>query len=130
MKGTVLAASVAVLLSGVCDAHTEEGSICVAPIPVGPPTTSAPGLACDGTLSLKIDSQKDVPWPHGESLKIEHLDLAQRHRVTVLCDGRPQQSFWFRFSEFKTKELCLFINDLYKTVQLWEPRQAPWCKCK
>ena len=43
----------------------------------------------------------------------------------VLCNGKPQQSFRFRFSEFKTKELCLFINDLYQTAQLWEARKSP-----
>jgi len=130
LKRTVLAVSIVFLLSPVSDAQTLEGTVCVAPVPVEPPTTSAPGLGCSGNLSLKIDDQKGVPWPHRESMQIEHLDLAQRHRVTVLCDGKPQQSFRFRFSEFKTKELCLFINDFYQTVQLWEPRQSPWCKCR
>jgi hypothetical protein len=50
--------------------------------------------------------------------------------VVVLCNHKPLQSFAFLFSEFKTKELCLFLNDLYRTVQLWESKSAPWCKCK
>jgi hypothetical protein len=130
LKTTVLALSLGFLLSPVSDAQIVQGSVCVAPVPVESPTTSAPGLECSGNLSLKIDGRKGVPWPHKESLHIEHLDLAQPHRVTVLCDGKPQQSFRFRFSEFKTKALCLFINDLYQTVQLWEARQSPWCKCR
>ena len=40
----------------------------------------------------------------------------------ISCDGKPQQSFSFRFAELKTNDLCLFINDLYKTAQL---REAP-----
>jgi hypothetical protein len=61
---------------------------------------------------------------------VDGLDISARHRVVVYCDKKPQQSFSFRFSEFKAKRLCLFLNDLYETVQLWEPSQAPWCKCK
>jgi hypothetical protein len=129
IKTTALAVSIVFLLSPVSRAQKVQGSICVAP--VLPPIMSAPGLDCQsGNLSFRLDAQKGVPWPHRESRKIEHLDLDQRHRVTVLCDGKPQQSFRFRFSEFRTKELCLFINDLYQTVQLWEPRLSPWCKCK
>jgi len=130
LRSTAFAVSIAFLLIPVSDAQTVQGSVCVAPVPVEPPTTAAPGQGCSGNLSLKIDAQRGVPWPHKESLKIEHLDLDQRHRVTVLCDGKPLQSFRFSFSEFKTKELCLFINDFYQTVQLWESRQSPWCKCK
>jgi hypothetical protein len=48
----------------------------------------------------------------------------------VLCDGKPQQSFRFRFSTFKSNRLCLFINDLYQTVQLWKLKESPWCKFK
>jgi len=29
-----------------------------------------------------------------------------------------------------SSDLCLFINDLYQTAQLWRPRDARWCKCK
>jgi hypothetical protein len=130
LKTIVLAVSMVFLLSRVSDAQTVEGTVCVAPIPVEPPSFSAPGLMCYGNRSLKIDDTKAVPWPHKASLQIAHLDLAQRHQVTVLCDGKPQQSFRFTFSEFKTKEPCLFINDLYQTVQLWESRQSPWCKCR
>jgi hypothetical protein len=130
MKTTAVAVAIVFLLSPVSDAQSEQGSLCVAPISVERPTTFAPGLHCSGSLSLKIDTQKAIPWPQTASLRIEQLDLAQRHRVTVLCDGKPQQSFAFRFSGSKTEELSLFINSFYQTVQLWEPRQSPWCKCK
>jgi hypothetical protein len=58
------------------------------------------------------------------------MDLREKHRVMVLCDGKPHQQFTFRFSEFKGGKACLFLNDLYWTAQLWAPKQAPWCKCK
>jgi hypothetical protein len=78
---------------------------------------------------MKINTQQALPWPINKSVKIEILDPIARHRVVVLCNGKPQQSFTFRFSEFKTGQLCLFLNDLYKTVQLSEAKECPWCKC-
>ncbi len=132
MRPAAIALLIASLVSPALSAESERGSVCVAPIPKGPPRTAAtPDLFCgSGKLSLRIDTLQAVPWPNKKSLKIEDLDLNFPHRVVISCDGKPQQSFKFRFSEFKTRELCLFINDLYQTAQLWEPKQAPWCKCK
>jgi hypothetical protein len=113
-------------------ASDTQGSVCVAPIPVGPPKTAGiPEHLCrSGNLSFKIDSQSSTLFPHKESIKIEDLDLTQKHHVVVLCDGTPQQSFSSRFSQYQSTDLCLFINDLYQTVQLWERKGAPWCRCK
>src|SRR5215467_11887936 len=112
--------------------QSQIGSICVAPLSKDwHEEAGTPELSCSPSkLSVKIDSQKTVAWPTGKSGLIGGLDLAATHRVVVFCGEKPQQSFSFRFSDFKTKQLCLFLNDLYKTVQLWEPNQAPWCKCK
>jgi hypothetical protein len=113
-------------------AESEVGSVCGAPIPQEMPATASPeGLVCQTwNLLVKIDDMKAVSWPRNESVKIDGLDLIRRHRAIISCDGKPQQSFGFRFSEFKTRKLCLFLNDFYKTVQLGEDKQAPWCKCK
>jgi len=95
------------------------------------PFVAAPGLSCDSaSLSVKIDALQTIAWPIKKSVKIESLDVTAPHRVVVFCSGKPQQSFKFRFSDFNSRELCLFINDLYKTVQLWESKGTPWCKCK
>jgi hypothetical protein len=113
-------------------AESESGTVCIAPFPEKPtPYSAPPGFLCGSEkLSLKIDERQAVPWPIKDSLRINSLDLATRHRVIIFCDGKPQQSFTFHFSEFGTKKLCLFINDFYKTAQLWEDKQSPWCKCK
>jgi hypothetical protein len=112
----------------------ETGTICVAPLPqpvdgrrgAGPET-----VVCDADkYSVKIDLRQPVSWPIKESAKITGLELAAPHRVVVLCDGKSRQSFKFHFSEFKSQKLCLFLNDLYWTVQLWQDKQCPWCKCK
>lgn len=90
----------------------------------------APGLCGSGKISLKIDDQPVLPWPKAKSMEINDLDAAAKHRVVIYRAGKPQQSFRFRFSDFKENKACLFLNDLYWTAQLWEPKQAPWCKCK
>jgi len=81
-------------------------------------------------LSLKIDGEEATPWPRAASVRIDGLDVRATHTVVVMCDGKPQQAFRFRFSQFKGAELCLFLNDLYGTVQLQERSRSPWCRCE
>jgi hypothetical protein len=122
---------IVILLCPLCFTQSEQGSICVAPISKDWPPTGGPNLICaSNDFSLKIDDRKAVPWSAKKSAKIDGLDLGVRHRIVVYCDGKVQQSFRFSFSQFKNTEVCLFLNDLYKTAQLWEPKQSPWCKCK
>src|SRR5690242_13870959 len=110
---------------------SQQGVICVAPFDfqsADPRLDPVEGLRCtSGKLSLKVDAHKAIPWPSKESIRMDGFDFNQRHRVVVLCDNKPQQSFSFRFSELKSSRLCLFINDLYKTVQLWDAKGSPWC---
>jgi hypothetical protein len=131
LRISVTILSVAILLSPALSAESSAGSVCISPIPQKPTNTSAPGLSCDAAkLSMKIDAQQQIAWPIKDSVKIDSFDVTATHRVVVFCHGKPQQSFKFRFSDFKARELCLFINDMYKTAQLWSSKGAPWCKCK
>ena len=70
-----------------------------------------------------------MTWPTKDGIEID-LNVSATHRVVVFCNGKPQQSFKFRLAEFKSAKLCLFLNDLYRTVQLWESKRSPWCNCK
>ena len=130
MRPVAIAFLVAALVHPSSCAESESGSVCIAPARFDPKNASAPGLYCEAEkFSLKIDAQV-MAWPIKESVKLAGLDLNARHKVIVLCDHKPRQSFTFRFSEFKTKQLCLFLNGLYRTAQLWEAKSTPWCKCK
>lgn len=134
----VLAVLLLVLLSHPAfPLENETGTICVAPLPRatrGPDgsfRSGDPALVCKSlNYSLKIDRLQAVPWPTMESVTIRNVAVAGRHRVVVLCENKPSQTFTFQFSEFKDKKLCLFFNDLYWTVQLWPDKRCPWCKCK
>jgi hypothetical protein len=129
-----VAAMIAVLLLGLTVGQAAEPgsrSVCIAPLLEVPDGRSAPGLFCESAkLSLKIDAQPAAAWPIKKSVKVDNLDPVTRHRIVVLCAGKRQQSFTFRFSDFKTGQVCLFLNDLYKTAQLWEAKRCPWCKCE
>lgn len=115
-----------------------SGQICVAPYPepicgVDGCLTGYPEFSCTtDNVSLKIDSRKPVPWPKKGCMKVDGLATNVSHRVTLLCEnGKPQQSFKFRFSQFKTNNVCLWVNDLYRSLQLWGlDEEGPWCKCK
>jgi hypothetical protein len=78
---------------------------------------------------VRIDNRQAVLWPHKASLKIEGLDTTQRHLFVELSDGKPLQSFWFRFADFKSTELCFYF-DGYLMVQVKAARDARQCKCK
>jgi hypothetical protein len=132
LRKNIVILSAVLLLSSTLNAETGSGSICISPVPKKAANTAAlPDFFCDSPkLSVKIDAKEPLAWPMSENQKVEDLDVTATHRIVVLCNGKPQQSFKFRFSEYTTKELCLFINDLYKTVQLWESKKSPWCKCR
>lgn len=125
-------------------AQEGSGLLCVAPLPK--PVCSADGclsgaqgFSCaSGNASVKVDSRKPVPLPKEESMSLTGLALTANHRVVLLCDGKPKESFKFRFSELpferasaKKDKACLFVNDLYGWVQLMPlVKPTPWCKCK
>lgn len=109
-------------------AQTGRGILYVQPNSPEPPTRVSPGQFYNpATLTLKIDKRAPIAWPHKERVKIDDLDLNVRHLVVVASDGKNIQSFWFRFSEFKTTDLCIGF-DGYQGVQLHE-KDSPLCKC-
>ena len=78
---------------------------------------------------MRIDKAQWILWPHQEGVKISNIALGERHLITLVSDDKQIQSFWFRFSEYKSVELCVTF-DGYQGVQLWETKRSPWCKCK
>jgi hypothetical protein len=120
----------ALLLCPALLGQSERGTVCVAPNSPDPPTRISPGgLYNPATLSLKIDKNLSILWPHKESIKIGDLEVSQRHLVVLTSDGKKIQSFWFRFSDYKSTDLCIDF-DGYQGVRLQEKKYSPWCKCK
>ena len=87
----------------------KTGMLCVIPDPPG---------CCERftvpfnlkTLMFRIDGGNKTPWPQKVGSKIEGLSLGEKHLVVVYSDGKPIQSFRFRFTDYKETELCLLFD--------------------
>jgi hypothetical protein len=107
----------------------ESGTVCVLPNSPDPPTRISPGGEYNpSTLRVRIDKREPILWPHKHLVRIENLNLGERHLVVLTSDGKRIKSFWFRFSQYKETKLCLNF-DGYQGVDL-EGKLFSWCKCK
>jgi hypothetical protein len=122
------------LISDPATAQQAMGSVCVAariddPFWQQPATLPNRQINSQG-LRVKVDKRPSTPWPDRKSLKIEGLETSERHIPVVLgSDGKPIESVKFRFSDYKSTELCMSY-DGYQGERLQEAmRRTPWCKC-
>jgi len=123
-------------LCQIAGAQARVGTVCVAARAATPfrgqVISPAGGReVSSGGLRVKIDKRPAVPWPQRKSLKIEGLDVNERHLLAVIDSrGKSVESVWFRFSGYKSTDLCM-VYDGYQGIGLQEAtRRAPWCKCK
>lgn len=116
------------LFSAGGEAEPESGTVCVASRAatpfrgqVVPPT----GEVSSFGLQVKIDKRPAVPWPQRDSLKVEGLDIKERHLLAVVdSHGKPVESLWFRFMNYKSVHLCMSY-DGYQGIGLDDTRIAP-----
>jgi hypothetical protein len=122
------------VVSPLSVAEPNTGTICVASRAddpfrgqVIPPT----GEVSSYGLRVRIDKRPSVDWPQRKSLKIEGLDINERHLLAVVAgNDKPIESLLFRFSTYKSADLCMDY-DGYQGIGLKEAsRHTPWCKCK
>jgi hypothetical protein len=122
------------ILAAPGGAEPDTGTVCVAARALDPfrgQGIPATGEVGSGGLQVKIDKRPAVPWPQRESLKIEGLDLKERHLLAVVdAHGKPVESLWFRFAAYSSRHLCMFY-DGYGGIGLDEDgKHRPWCRCK
>jgi hypothetical protein len=134
MKFASIGLTLIFLLSQTGAPEPARGTVCVASSAATPfhiqVRTPTGAVASGGGMRVRIDKRPSQPWPQKESLKIDGLDPQQRHLLAVLGDhGKPIESFWFRFSDFKSLDLCVSY-DGYQGIGLQEANRSPWCKCK
>jgi hypothetical protein len=90
-------------------AEPETGMLCVIPNPPSPVVFANVPFE-PKTLMFRVDNGKKTSWPQKTGIKIEGLSLSKRHLVVVYSRGKPIQSFWFRFTDYKQTELCLLFD--------------------
>ena len=81
------------------------------------------------TLTLRVDKQEPLRWPHKAPVLISGLDLQDNHLVVLTSDGKRIQSFRFKFSKDDDSRLCIYY-DGYQGVQLGNTKNADWCRVK
>jgi hypothetical protein len=109
--------------------HDETGTICVLPNSPDPPTRISPGGDYNpATLTIGVDHQQPIPWPHKRRTLIENLDLKGRHLIVLRSDRKRIQSFYFRFSDYRDTKLCV-AYDGYQGVQFGDKYTTYWCRC-
>jgi hypothetical protein len=129
LRVVAIALLIASMLCPALSAEKGTGTVCVIPNSTMPPRLISPGGSYNPkTLQLKIDKREAVLWPHKDTLKIEDLDLKERHLIVLLSDGKRIQSFRFRFADFGAARLCMSF-DGYQGVQL-QVGGTTYCKCK
>jgi len=105
-----------------------HGSICVLPNSPEPPTRISPGGEYNPkTLTLRLDKQEPILWPHKQPTLMDGLDLQTSHLVVLTSDGKRIQSFRFKFAEDDDAKLCIYF-DGYQGVQLGNKKNAYWCR--
>ena len=134
MKIAFVVAALILAISHCAAAQHATGSVCVA-ARVDDPFWKQPAISSNGKINsfgfrVKIDKRPAAAWPERKSLKIDGLDIIERHLAVVLDSvGKPIESVRFRFSDYKSTELCM-AYDGYQGIGLGEAtRRTPWCKC-
>jgi hypothetical protein len=118
------------LISPCLLGQSMHGTVCVVPNPSERPERISPGGQYNpATLSIRIDKRPPIPWPHKERVKIDDLDVGERHLVVLTSDGKRIQSFWLRFKDYESTNLCISF-DGYQGVQVNDQESSLWCKCK
>lgn len=134
MRVVAIGLTVILLAPTVGNTEPETGTICVAARAddpfrgqVVPPT----GEVSSYGFQVKVDKRPAIPWPQRKSLKIEGLDLKERHLLAVVdAHGKPMESLWFRFKTYNSQHLCMFY-DGYQGIGLdADGRHCPWCRSK
>lgn len=135
VKTSLILVALVLLVSLSAVAQKDTGSVCIAARIDDPfwkePATLPNGDINSHGLRVKVDKRPAVEWPQRKSLKIEGLDTNEPHLLVVFdSSGKPIESVRFRFSSYKSAELCM-AYDGYQGISLQKAtHHAPWCKCR
>lgn len=115
------------------------GSVCLAP--VMDPSEGDRGLANPSAgnpvpaYTVQFDNQDPVSVPHapngeGPGVLITGVPMDDSHLVRIRHQGKPIESFRFRFAAEDDGRLCLWMKELYLTWSLWPVSNGlPQCRC-
>jgi hypothetical protein len=135
VKTGLLAVTLVLLGSISGAAQRGTGSVCVAARIDDPfwkePATLPNGEINSHGLKVRVDGRPVEEWPQRKGLKIDGLDISERHLLVVLDSrGKPIESVRFKFADYKSTDLCI-TYDGYQGIGVQDAtRRTPWCKCR
>ncbi len=111
-----------------------DGLLCIANVPratAGEKSLSnATASAVPYDFSIAVGPHPAVAISHERDTLIQGLDTFASHLVRISQHGKQIASFGFRFSEMKSRNLCLWFNPLYETWSLWPLAESKGkCSC-
>ena len=80
-------------------------------------------LTC--ALVVRVDGGSGMALDNHAAHLVNGLDPATSHLIAITCDGRPMESFRFRFPESGERDLVLSFGPHYRTWQLSPRRRTP-----
>ncbi len=105
----------------------ETGSICLAPVK----HDGDPRGYVSEQFGVRVD---DGPWtavPADAPRRIPDLALQDKHLVSIRDGDKMIESFWFRFDDFQSRDLCLWYKSWYRTWSLWHAADGGRkCRCR
>jgi hypothetical protein len=102
------------------------GSICVAPVK----DDGDPRGYFSDHFRVRVGRGRWHRVPSNVPALISDLSLEDRHLVTIRDADKTVESFWFRFDEFESRELCLWYKSWYRTWSLWDAANGgAKCRC-
>jgi hypothetical protein len=134
MKTGLMVIAIILLAPFIGAAQPTTGSVCVSARIDDPfwkePATLPNGEINSHGLRVRVDKRPAQDWPQRKSLKLDDLDISERHLlVTLDSRGKAVESLRFKFADYKSADLCM-TYDSYQGIGLQEAtRKTPWCKC-
>jgi hypothetical protein len=131
----LMAVTLVLFLSISATAQRATGSVCVVARIDNPffkePATLPNGEINSHGLKVQVDKRPAQEWPQQKSLKIDGLDTGEQHLLVVLdSSGKSIESVRFKFSDYKSTDLCMTYNG-YQGIGLEEAtRRTRKCKCR
>ncbi len=117
----------------------KSGRVCLAPLPILDKGQETPWKIVNNknetNYSVQINDKAPVRLSTTKVHWVPDLDLDKFHQAVVLIDEKKAESFNFTIEakslRNKSKpDLCLFVNSLYLTWQIWPvEKTGKWCPC-
>jgi hypothetical protein len=124
------------LLAITCNLFADDptGAVCIAPVEKSNARVKSLANPSGGNkvqvYSVRIDRRAPLEVSSEHGITVKNLALQERHLVMISGDGKSLTSFHFQFSDYQTRDLCLWMKPLYETWSLTDSKgHGKTCSC-